>query len=96
MSPLICQIFQSSKKPGMYLYVEKKEQFARVPEPLMQLFGKPKEALVLVLNAEKKLAKADIHEVIKQIKEQGYYLQMPPLEASEMKDIALKNSKISH
>lgn len=96
MSPLICQIFQSSKKPGMYLYVEKKEQFKRVPEALMQLFGRPKEAMVLALHANRKLVRADVNEVIKQIKEQGYYLQMPPVESGEMNEIALKNSKLSH
>lgn len=96
MNPLICQVFQSSKKPGMYLYVEKNEQFRRVPEALMSLFGTPKQALVLALTAEKKLAQANAVDVIEKIKEQGYYLQMPPIEDSEMKGVAQKNSKISH
>lgn len=93
---MICQVFQSSKKPGMYLYVEKSEQFKRVPEALMNLFGTPKQALVLALTAEKKLAQANAADVIEKIKEQGYYLQMPPIEDSEMKEVAQKNSKISH
>lgn len=79
----------------MYLYVDKKEQLARVPEALLQLFGTPQEAMVLLITPEKQLAKLNGDELIKQIEESGYYLQMPPIEDSEMKDIAVKNSKLA-
>lgn len=95
MSKLICQVYRSSKKAGMYLYVDKKEQLARVPEALLQLFGTPQEAMVLLITPEKQLAKLNGDELIKQIEESGYYLQMPPIEDSEMKDIAVKNSKLA-
>lgn len=95
MSKLICQVYRSSKKADMYLYVDKKEQLARVPEALLKLFGTPQEAMVLLITPEKQLAKLSGDELIKQIEENGYYLQMPPLEDSEMKDIAVKNSKLA-
>ena len=76
--PLICQIYKSAKKDEMYLYVEKKDGLKRVPEALLQQFGKPIEAMVLLLKPERELAQADISKVMDGIKMKGFYLQMPP------------------
>lgn len=78
MTPLICTIYRSSKVEEMYLYVDKKEALARVPEGLLQRFGRPQPALTLVLSPARKLARADAAKVIEAIEKQGFYLQMPP------------------
>ena len=44
----ICTIYRSPKKEGMYLYVDKAEDLARVPEALLQSFGKPEQAMTLL------------------------------------------------
>jgi uncharacterized protein YcgL (UPF0745 family) len=62
----------------MYLYVEKSEGLQRVPEALLKQFGEPEPVMLLHLDGEKKLARADADEVSTQVREQGYYLQMPP------------------
>ena len=36
----ICSIYRSKKKDGMYLYVLKSDALERVPEPLMDAFGR--------------------------------------------------------
>jgi uncharacterized protein len=95
MSKIICQVYRSSKKSDMYLYVDKKQDLTRVPEALLTIFGKPQAAMVLLLDENKKLARANVGDVIKSIEEQGFYLQMPPLENSEMQDVAIKNSKLA-
>ena len=95
MSKIICQVYRSSKKSDMYLYVDKKQDLTRVPEALLTIFGKPQAAMVLLLDENKKLARANVSDVIKSIEEQGFYLQMPPLENSEMQDVAIKNSKLA-
>lgn len=95
MSKIICQVYRSSKKSDMYLYVDKKQDLTRVPEALLAIFGKPQAAMVLLLDENKKLARANVSDVIKSIEEQGFYLQMPPLENSEMQDVAIKNSKLA-
>jgi len=77
-TPLICTIYRSSKVDEMYLYVDKKEDLARVPEALLQRFGKPEPAMTLLLNGERKLARAEVGKVMASIRNQGFYLQMPP------------------
>ena len=78
---LLCQIFKSEKNVEMYLYVEKDRGLEDVPEPLMKRFGEPRELMLLVLEPGKKLARADVDEVMREISEKGYYLQMPPTAA---------------
>lgn len=94
MSQIICQVYRSSKKADMYLYVDKKHDLSRVSGALLALFGKPQAAMVLLLNKDRKLAVANIVEVMQQIEEQGFYLQMPPVQDSEMQQLAQKNSKL--
>ena len=77
----ICQLYRSPRKDEMYLYVDKARGLEDVPEALLAQFGEPEELMVLVLTPEKKLARANAGEVLKQIAEQGFYLQMPPTTA---------------
>lgn len=90
----LCDIYRSPRKEEMYLYVDKREGTRRVPENLLQLFGRPQHVTTLLVTPEKKLARADVNKVLSEIRERGYYLQMPPLAESEMGAIAAKNSKL--
>lgn len=91
----ICTIYRSPKKEGMYLYVDKAEDLARVPDVLLKTFGKPERAMTLLLHAERKLARVDVAKVMDGIDEQGFYLQMPPTIASgAMQKIHEKNTKM--
>ena len=78
---IFCQIYKSSKNTEMYLYVEKSRGLQDVPEALMKRFGEPETLMTLMLDPGKKLARADINEVIRNIDQQGFYLQMPPTAA---------------
>ncbi|BFM06553.1 YcgL domain-containing protein [Halioxenophilus aromaticivorans] len=95
MNKIVCNIMQSSKKAGMYLYVEKAQGLKRVPEALLERFGKPKPPMTLLLTPERKLANADVDKVMAAIEEKGFYLQLPKDDDDYMKDIALANSKLS-
>ncbi|OAT78506.1 hypothetical protein A9B99_01900 [Mangrovibacter phragmitis] len=75
---MFCVIYRSSKRDQTYLYVEKKDDFSRVPEALMAGFGKPIMTMLLPLNGNKKLANANIETVREALETQGYYLQIPP------------------
>ena len=94
---VISEIYRSPKEEGMYLYVKKADGLTRVPEALLQRFGKPQQAMVLVLTADKKLARASAEKVIESLENQGYYLQMPPLslQDEEVQAIQSHNSKLS-
>lgn len=74
----ICSIYRSPRKSGMYLYVERSEALARVPEALLAAFGPPQLAFDMVLTPERKLAREDITKVLENLEKQGYHLQMPP------------------
>ncbi len=76
----ICSIYKSLRKNGMYLYVDKREALARVPEGLLAAFGTPQLAFELVLTPERQLAREDIGKVLANLETQGYHLQMPPAE----------------
>lgn len=78
---LICQLFKSPRKPEMYLYVEKSIGLREVPESLLAQFGEPEALMVMVITAEKSLARANATEVMDEIRDNGFYLQMPPTSA---------------
>jgi uncharacterized protein YcgL (UPF0745 family) len=82
---MLCAIYRSSKRDQTYLYVEKKDDFSRVPQDLMQGFGAPAFAMLLPLDGTKKLANAEIEKVKQALSEQGYYLQLPPPPESLLK-----------
>ncbi|GGJ90294.1 YcgL domain-containing protein [Pseudomonas matsuisoli] len=76
----ICSIYKSPRKREMYLYVEKRDALAKVPEALLAAFGAPIHAFDLVLSPERALAREDINKVLANLESQGYHLQMPPPE----------------
>jgi len=92
---LICEVYKSPKHEGMYLYVKKSDAMAKVPEALLERFGTPKAAMVLLLTPDKKLARANTEKVIASITENGYYLQLPPPKDEAMQAINLQNSKLN-
>ncbi len=94
---IICEIYRSAKEEGMYLYVKKQEGLTRVPDELLTLFGRPQQAMVLLLTPEKKLAHADIHKVAESLDSKGYYLQLPPRDGldAEAQRLRALNSKLS-
>lgn len=75
---MLCDVYKTSKKESLYLYVKRSEGLKRVPEDLLQKFAEPELALTFELKEGRKLAKEDTKLVIKHIEEQGYHLQMPP------------------
>jgi len=75
---MLCQVYRSPRKAEMYLYVQLGDDLSRVPATLLQHFGEPEAVLQVHLDGTRELARADAAEVVEQIREQGYFLQMPP------------------
>ncbi|MDR5868049.1 YcgL domain-containing protein [Halomonas koreensis] len=84
---LLCEVFKSSRKDEMYLYVDKRRGLEDVPEALLERFGEPVSALTLMLAPDKRLARASAAEVMAAIEEQGFYLQMPPAKEAYLLDL---------
>jgi uncharacterized protein YcgL (UPF0745 family) len=90
----ICTIYRSPKKEGMYLFVDKQEDLSRVPPVLLKQFGKPEQAMTLLLHPERTLARVDVSKVLAELEEKGFYLQLPPQPDSEMQKLHQHNSKM--
>jgi uncharacterized protein len=84
---LLCEIFKSSRKDEMYLYVDKRQGFAGIPEALLERFGKPVSTMTLILTPDKPLARAKASDVIAAIREKGFYLQLPPAKDEYLLDL---------
>jgi uncharacterized protein YcgL (UPF0745 family) len=77
---MLCAIYKTRKKQGMYLYVPKKDHFDDVPDVLKEMFGKPELVTILALDKHKALANVDKQKLIDALTNEGFYLQMPPKE----------------
>lgn len=82
-------IYKGHKKQDSYLYIEQEDDFSRVPEILITALGKLELVMTVDLSSEKKLARADIKQVISALQEDGFYLQMP----NESEKLALAGKK---
>ena len=76
-----CAIYKSRKKQDTYLYLTAKDDFSRIPEPLLKLIGEPIHVMDLDLSPERKLAQEDSAEVLRNLHERGWHLQMPRQDA---------------
>ncbi|OOF41170.1 MULTISPECIES: YcgL domain-containing protein [Rodentibacter] len=74
---MLCAIYKSRKKPGSYLYIQKRDDFSAVPSVLLEHFGKPELVMMFNLAGDKALRQIDKDEVKEKIASQGFYLQIP-------------------
>ena len=91
---MICDIYRSSKRDEMYLYVARSNQqgasqanadgdntadpFENVPESMQKAFGRATFVMQLELTQERKLARVSTMRVLDALQTQGYFVQMPP------------------
>jgi uncharacterized protein YcgL (UPF0745 family) len=73
-----CHIYKSLKKRDAYLYIENQDDFSRVPKTLLDMLSRLELVMSLDLSEAKRLAQAEPAQVMSLLKEQGYFLQMPP------------------
>lgn len=83
----IVQVFRSTKQDEMYIYVAKDSGLSVVPDALMERFGRGTPAMVLLLDENKKLARTDAVTVLTAIRDQGFYLQLPPVKEDSLLDL---------
>jgi uncharacterized protein YcgL (UPF0745 family) len=77
-----CSVFRSSLKDFTYIYLLAGFDFDDLPIALKSVFGEPEFVMGLKLTTERKLAYEDVNQVMHNLAEQGYHLQMPPKEDS--------------
>lgn len=75
---MLCAVYRSLRKEGTYLYIEKRDDFSKVPALLLENFGKPELVTVINLAKREHLAQIDINKLKAALAEPGFYLQLPP------------------
>lgn len=75
---LPCWVYRSLRKQEMYLYLAEEDGFDKVPAALLARFGEPVLVIELELSPQRKLARADVNQVMDDLRERGFHLQMPP------------------
>jgi len=75
-----CSVVRSSLKDFTYIYLLAGQDFEDLPDALKNVFGDPEFVMDLVLTPERKLAYEDVSQVMQNLSDNGYHLQMPPQE----------------
>ncbi len=89
-----CTVFRSSQKDFTYIYLLAGHDFDDLPDTLKEVFGQPEVVMNLKLTPERKLAYSDIKQVMQNLSEQDYHLQLPPKEdATGLLDLPAKTSQ---
>ncbi len=77
-----CAVYKSGRKPDYYLYLRRdagqEDDLSSIPETLSSLLGELEFVMELELSEARKLAQADVVEVMRALHESGFYLQTPP------------------
>lgn len=89
---MIVAVYKSSKKADTYLYIEKRDDFSPVPKSLLETFGKAKFVMLVPLT-KRDLAIADKEKVMAEIRQKGFYLQLPPPEVDLLQEFKQNQAK---
>ena len=82
-----CFVYKSCNKENHYLYLPTQIEDAEIPAALNNLLGDLEFVLEFELNEQRKLPNADSKEVLQQLNDSGYYLQMPRKDQFDMEEL---------
>lgn len=71
-------VYKSLNKADTYVYLDTRDDFARLPEPLRTQLGALQFVLDIALTPERKLARGDAAMVKENLAARGFHLQFPP------------------
>ena len=71
-------VYRSTKKADTYLYLPVEETLDTLPQELSALFGRAVFAMELVITPELKMSRLQAADVLVELQERGYVLQLPP------------------
>ena len=86
-----CHVYRSSVKDGLYVYVAAADDdpgtpledgseppgLAALPDPVRRQLGRAELAMTLELDPNRKLGREDVAEVLANLAERGFHVQMP-------------------
>ncbi len=74
---MICTVYRSDAKAGLYIYLAKDKEISDLPNELVKKVGKYTFVMELDLDKRNRLASEDINVVKTNLQELGYHLQIP-------------------
>jgi uncharacterized protein YcgL (UPF0745 family) len=74
---MYCHVYKGDKRDDHYLYLDRVIDDAEVPKALLSMLGNLSKVIQFELNSDRQLPQADSEQVMKDINEHGFYLQMP-------------------
>ncbi|MEM7358286.1 MAG: YcgL domain-containing protein [Pseudomonadota bacterium] len=72
-----CYVYKGANRDDHYLYLSSELSNADVPTALLTMLGDLSLVVEFQLHAQRELPQADAEQVMRDIEEQGFYLQMP-------------------
>ncbi len=72
-----CFVYKSLAKPDTYVYLDRRDDVSHLPEGLRTLLGRLSFVLELELTPDAKLAREKPADVLGNLRERGYHLQLP-------------------
>jgi len=88
---MLTAVYKSKKKADTFLFIEKRDDFSKVPEPLLAMFGQPQYVMIINLAKRTQLGVADLDTLKQSLSDQGYYLQIPPPEENLLSQLRKQN-----
>ncbi|HMH68723.1 MAG TPA: YcgL domain-containing protein [Pinirhizobacter sp.] len=73
-----CFVYASQRKPNTYVWLHTRDGFDVLPEPLTLMLGELRLAMELELDDSRRLPQEDAKEVLADLAERGWHLQIPP------------------
>ena len=71
-------VYRSPKKAQTYVYLPSDQDYESLPEALIEQFGDAILFLTFELHEKKKLAQVEAKTVLAALRNQGFFLQLPP------------------
>jgi uncharacterized protein len=73
-----CFVYASQRKPNTYVWLHTRDGFDVLPEPLTLMLGELRFAMELELDDTRRLPQEDAKEVLTNLSDRGWHLQIPP------------------
>ena len=78
---VVALVYKGSRRDDTYLFVPANERLERVPPALLETLGRLEPVIEIELHHGRRLAREDVRDVMRNLEEKGYHLQMPPADA---------------
>jgi uncharacterized protein YcgL (UPF0745 family) len=71
-------VYKSLRQADTYVFLAARDDFARLPPPLLTQLGNLHFVLEVALTTERKLARANADVVRRNLADRGFHVQFPP------------------